>query len=225
MGSYDFQQRRNVGQAVDLIVCSNLRMRRSVVRVEPAGLHPGVDAAENVAGRAVSDQNRLLRFKIRDLGKAAIKEFPARLICADQLGDKDPLEIRRDIGALESPLLHDSVAVGNKIEQIIAVEILQKLLRTGDEIMPLTQIRLIDLLRLLRIAVRADFGKQLAKPPGQNLRSFNLAALQHSPMRRVDLTVSLNEAVRRLDAEAEKGFAHSLSLGAVKVQDRIIQIQ
>ena len=96
---------------IDLEICLDLRVRRAMVRVKPAGLHTGVDTAEDVAGWTVTNQDRLIRVKIRNSREAAIKILLARLVCADMLGDEDLFEIRRNVGAFESSLLHRGVSV------------------------------------------------------------------------------------------------------------------
>ena len=106
-----FQQRNKLRQAVNLKVRMNLQVRRAVVWVKPAGLHTGVDTAEDVAGRTVTDQDRLIRVKIRNSRKAAIKILLARLISADMLGDEDLFKKRRNSRAFESSLLHRGVSV------------------------------------------------------------------------------------------------------------------
>ena len=103
-------------------------MRRPVIGIEPAGFHARVDAAENVARRAVANQDCMIRIKIRDFCKATVKIDLARFIRSNLFRNEDFLKKRRNAGTFQSTLLHHGVPVGNEIQQIFSIKFYQKLL-------------------------------------------------------------------------------------------------
>ena len=97
-----FQKRRELRQHPDLIVRHDVLPPREAAGVIPAAADPCVAPAPDVRGEAVAHDDRPRPVKVRDRGKAALKELPARLVAAQLFGDEDLLKAILDPGALQA---------------------------------------------------------------------------------------------------------------------------
>ena len=82
--------------------------------------------------------------KVRDSGEAGVEKRLGGLVGAKLLRDKDAFEIRADSGGVQPGILYGGSAVGGEIQCVAGSQLLQKLLRAGDELMLLREQVLIS---------------------------------------------------------------------------------
>ena len=89
-GSQGFQQGFQLGDALDLVVCLDLALRMG--RIDPDGLHAGIDTALDIGTQTVAHDHGLLGIETRNLSNAAVEIFLGGLVVADFLRNEDFLE-------------------------------------------------------------------------------------------------------------------------------------
>ena len=80
LSEYVFQQPLKLRQGRDLIVGDNRPVVCLPVRIEPTGFDPRVEAAADVRGEAVAEDDRPLPLKAGDLPEAVFKEAFLRFV-------------------------------------------------------------------------------------------------------------------------------------------------
>ncbi len=122
-------------------------------------------------------------------------------------------------------MLHGGGPVGGEVQVIPGGQVLQKLFRSGDEIVLEGQQVLIPVVDRPTAVGDVQFPEQLLKPLDQHLFPGETTFLQKFPVGDVDEVIALQNGFRGLNAHLTEGLAQSLGLSGGEIQNGVIQVQ
>ena len=125
--------------------------------VEPDSAQPGVRSAPDVGGQTVPYHDGFLQPEAGNGGEAGIEERLRGLVGAHFLRNENAFEIGAQSGVIQPGILDGGSPVGGEVQVLPGGEILQKLLRTGHEVMLAGEQYLIPLADGLAAVVNAQF--------------------------------------------------------------------
>ena len=192
--------------------------------IEPDGVKPGVQPAPDVGGQTVPYHRRFLRMKVRDSGEAGVEKRLGGLVGAKLLRDKDAFEIRADSGGVQPGILYGGSAVGGEIQCVAGSQLLQKLLRAGDELMLLREQVLISVIDGSAAVGYAQLPEQLLIALYQDFFAGKAALFQQLPVGEVDKMVAVQYSLCWRNPNFGQCMRQGVCFPGGKIQDGVIQI-
>ena len=207
-----------MGEGLDLVGGGDGWVGRALVRVVPAGVDAVVEAALDVGGEAVADNQGLLLDRVPHGVEGGVEDAGIGFGDADLAGDDDGLEIVLDGGYGEAGVLDFGDAVTDEQQFVVLVHALQEFKCAVDEICRIAEIGKVGSAECSGIGVDVYGAEETAETLAAQCFLADLALLEVGPDLGVDLAVGICVVNGIGDATVLEGGGERFALGPIVVE-------